>query len=951
MAQSYANSAYTTANGEVGVNTTQNTNITIVGSYANSAYLAANGTSAYANNTFYSKSGGLISGDVSITGNLVINGTTTTVNTTTVSTVDSLIKLASNNIVSDSLDIGFYGVANTGTTVTYHGLVRQAGTNNFLLFRGLTQDPSGNTLPAGSATAANTATLYANLNAYSATVNGFDIYAHANAAYTAANGSVAVNTTQNTDITITGSYANSAYTAANLAQSYANSAFTKSNTNATDITIAGSYANSAYTTANGSVGVNTTQNTNITIVGSYANSAYTAANLAQSYSNSAYTSANTNATDITIVGSYANSAYTAANLAQSYANSAYTKANSATTTAQAAFDKANTSSGGGSAAIAAMDTFTSAGGTTITLSATPATKNSTMLYINGVYQNKDQYTLSGSTITFTTAPQSGDYIEVTTFTANTTGLYYTTNAVVSSLTVNNTTRLTQSSTTGAVTMDLAAIAGLAAGSYSYPALQVDSYGRITTISNQTAVSSFNGLTGAVTLSSANVTTALGFTPLSDTTTYSLITANAASTNAYVNSVVTANAVSTNSVITTANSNLKLYVDSNITANAASANSVINTRITANATSANAYTDASNTNNILYTNAQITANATSTNAYTTLAFTRANNSSNTFVGTTGTANPLNGNITFASNTGVIISAQGNTLYINDSQDLRTSASPQFNVITYSTITGGNVYANGSLNGAAANVTGSIIGNNLYANTTINAVTANVTGSLLVNNVYANTSLNGNSANVTGIIKGGNIYANTTLNGGSANVTGNIISSYVVANNAVLANGFDLYLHANAAYTKANTGGGGGGATITDDTTTNATRYVLFTTQTSGSQTVANTSTTKLTYNPSTGTLSSTVVTASSDERLKSNIETIVTPIGIIKLMRGVSFIRTDSGKKDYGVIAQEIEKVLPDIVHTDQDGMKSVSYNSIIGFLIEAVKDLQDQIDGLKQKIK
>jgi hypothetical protein len=140
-------------------------------------------------------------------------------------------------------------------------------------------------------------------------------------------------------------------------------------------------------------------------------------------------------------------------------------------------------------------------------------------------------------------------------------------------------------------------------------------------------------------------------------------------------------------------------------------------------------------------------------------------------------------------------------------------------------------------------------------------------------------------------------------------------------------------------------------ITDDTTTATTHYPLLSIITSGSLTVANTSSSKLTYIPSTGTLSSTVVTASSDERLKSNIETIVTPIGIIQLMRGVSFTRNDSGKKDYGVIAQEIEKVLPEIVHTDESGMKSVSYNSIIGFLIEAVKDLQDQLDELKQKIK
>ena len=103
-----------------------------------------------------------ITGDLSVTGNLTITGTTTTVNTSTVTTTDSLIKLAANNTVGDVLDIGFYGQANTGTSVTYHGLVRQAA-GNFFLFKGLVTDPTSNTLATGSLTAANTATLRANL--------------------------------------------------------------------------------------------------------------------------------------------------------------------------------------------------------------------------------------------------------------------------------------------------------------------------------------------------------------------------------------------------------------------------------------------------------------------------------------------------------------------------------------------------------------------------------------------------------------------------------------------------------------------------------------------------------------------------------------------------------------------------------------------------------------------
>ena len=116
-------------------------------------------------NTVLRNSGNqFITGDLSLTGSLFVAGNTTTVDTTTVSTADSLIRLAANNTVSDVLDIGFYGKANTGTEVTHHGLVRRAGTgNDFFLFKGLTSDPTANVLASGSVTAANTATLRANL--------------------------------------------------------------------------------------------------------------------------------------------------------------------------------------------------------------------------------------------------------------------------------------------------------------------------------------------------------------------------------------------------------------------------------------------------------------------------------------------------------------------------------------------------------------------------------------------------------------------------------------------------------------------------------------------------------------------------------------------------------------------------------------------------------------------
>jgi hypothetical protein len=86
-----------------------------------------------------------------------------------------------------------------------------------------------------------------------------------------------------------------------------------------------------------------------------------------------------------------------------------------------------------------------------------------------------------------------------------------TNSGVTSLTSNSTGRITQSSTTGAVSFDLATTA-VTAATYNYSTIQVDAYGRITSASSGTPVTTFNTRSGAVTLSSSDVTSALTYTP-------------------------------------------------------------------------------------------------------------------------------------------------------------------------------------------------------------------------------------------------------------------------------------------------------------------------------------------------------------------------------------------------------------------------------------------------------
>ena len=97
-----------------------------------------------------------------------------------------------------------------------------------------------------------------------------------------------------------------------------------------------------------------------------------------------------------------------------------------------------------------------------------------------------------------------------------------------------------------------------------------------------------------------------------------------------------------------------------------------------------------------------------------------------------------------------------------------------------------------------------------------------------------------------------------------------------------------------------------------------------------------------------------VTAFSDERLKENIETIPNALEKVCQMRGVTFNRTDfDGEKQMGVIAQEVEKIIPEVVKEDdsEDKIKSVAYGNMVGVLIEAVKELKAEIEELKHDNK
>ena len=94
-----------------------------------------------------------------------------------------------------------------------------------------------------------------------------------------------------------------------------------------------------------------------------------------------------------------------------------------------------------------------------------------------------------------------------------------------------------------------------------------------------------------------------------------------------------------------------------------------------------------------------------------------------------------------------------------------------------------------------------------------------------------------------------------------------------------------------------------------------------------------------------------VTANSDESLKENITIIENALDKVVGLRGVEFDYKETGEHSIGLIAQEVEEVLPDLVYESEDGIKSVAYQNIVAVLIEAVKEQQIQINALRTEIR
>ena len=100
--------------------------------------------------------------------------------------------------------------------------------------------------------------------------------------------------------------------------------------------------------------------------------------------------------------------------------------------------------------------------------------------------------------------------------------------------------------------------------------------------------------------------------------------------------------------------------------------------------------------------------------------------------------------------------------------------------------------------------------------------------------------------------------------------------------------------------------------------------------------------KLTFDASTGTLSSTNFNSLSDATLKNNFNSIDNALSLLDKLDALSFTWKDNGHKAYGFKAQDVEKIIPEIVGQTNE-YKTISYIQLIPILVQAIKELKEEL--------
>ena len=229
--------------------------------------------------------------------------------------------------------------------------------------------------------------------------------------------------------------------------------------------------------------------------------------------------------------------------------------------------------------------------------------------------------------------------------------------------------------------------------------------------------------------------------------------------------------------------------------------------------------------------------------------------------------------------------------------------------------------------------------------------------LDNSTISGISLGGTLGTLTMNVSGTGLSGSDTYDGSGSTtftVTSNATSSNTVSTIVARDGSGDFSagtitatLSGNA--TSSTTATSATNITLADESS-DATCFPIFAATATGDQ-PPKTDASALTYDASTGTLAATNVNSTSDVNLKTDIHNIEDAITTINQIRGVKFRWRELDIPSVGVIAQEVEEVLPELISVRSDnGTKSVNYNGLVGVLIEAVKELSTRVEHLESQL-
>jgi len=249
QSNSVAPIANTALNNAASASQYANTGITL----AQASYNAQNSTAAVAN-TKFSSSGGTVSGSVSITsdltvsGNLLINGNTTTISSSQLVVNDPLIYLGIGNYVSDTLDIGFIGHYNNSGNA-HSGLIRDPNLKEYIFFQGYIPEVESNNIINIADPSFAYANVYASYFKGNVIANGVNLGTYVQSVYNQSNSVAIVANTANNTAVSAGIYANSGITLAQTAYDQSNGVAIIANTAVANANGASNYANTGISLA------------------------------------------------------------------------------------------------------------------------------------------------------------------------------------------------------------------------------------------------------------------------------------------------------------------------------------------------------------------------------------------------------------------------------------------------------------------------------------------------------------------------------------------------------------------------------------------------------------------------------------------------------------------------------------------------------------------------------